>query len=160
MKFVERLDDRLAKVESWLIVLFLSTMILLSFSQVILRNFFDQGILWADILLRQLVLWVGFFGASLAVRENKHISISFFPNFISSRWKPILSLAVNAVSALVSALLAYAAWSFVHFEYEGGAKLFLNIPVWVFQSILPYAFAVISLRYFLKVFSRRTSANS
>ncbi len=157
MKIVKRLDAGLAKVENGLIVLFLSAMILLSFGQVILRNFFDLGILWADILLRQLVLWVGFLGASLAVRENKHISISFIPNFLSERWKPFLARTVNAVSAIISGLLAYAAWSFVQFEYEGGAKLFLNIPAWAFQSVLPYAFAVISLRYFLKVFSRESS---
>lgn len=125
-------------------------MVLLSFSQVILRNFFHHGILWADIFLRQLVLWVGFLGASLAVCKDKHIAIDFLPNVLPGRWKPKLRIITYLAASIISALLAWSAWSFLRFEMASDSVLFLNIPIWVFQTILPYSFAVIAVRFLLQ----------
>jgi TRAP-type C4-dicarboxylate transport system permease small subunit len=139
----------LEKFEEYFLVLLLTIMILLSFSQVILRNFFQQGILWADIFLRQLVLWVGFLGASLAVSKGKHIGIDFLPNVLPRLWKPKLRVITHLATSIISAILAWSAWDFVRFEMEGNSVLFLNIPVWFFQTILPYSFAVIAVRFLL-----------
>ena len=68
MKILNFLNKWIEKTETVLLIVILTVMILLSFLQVLLRNFFDQGLLWGDIFLRNLVLWVGFLGASLATR--------------------------------------------------------------------------------------------
>ncbi|MCH7552365.1 TRAP transporter small permease, partial [Patescibacteria group bacterium] len=94
--------------------------VLLSFSQVVLRNLFSGGILWGDILLRQLVLWVGFLGASLAVREQKHIAIDFLPRFFNDFWKKTSRIGVQLVTGIISIFLGLPAWSFMQFEREGG----------------------------------------
>ena len=137
-------------MEALTVTVLLSLMILITFSQVILRNVFHEGILWGDIFIRQLVLWVGFLGASLAVRESKHISIDFLPHFLPATWGKFIQFIVNFTAGIISGLLAWAAWKFVEFEMEGSATLFLDIPVWIFQIILPYSFCVISARFLLK----------
>ncbi|CAI2718224.1 TRAP transporter small permease [Nitrospina watsonii] len=151
MRTVRQFDDLLARLETTALILLLSVMVLLSFGQVVLRNLLGTGILWGDILLRQLVLWVGFLGASLAVRERKHIAIDFLPHFFNATWKKINRIAVDLVTAVISAFLAKAAWDFILFEKEGGSTLFLDIPVWLFQTILPFSFALIALRLILRV---------
>ncbi|MFQ5672542.1 MAG: TRAP transporter small permease [Nitrospinales bacterium] len=150
MQIIKKIDSYLARAEEWLVVLILSFMILLSFGQVILRNFFDQGILWADVFLRQLVLWVGFLGASLATRAGRHIAIDFLPHFMSPRWRTVSGVVVRLSAAGISGYLAWAAWKFVQFEREGGATLFLNLPGWIFETILPFSFSVIALRFLLQ----------
>ena len=75
MRTLKQLDEWLAKAESGVLVFLLFLMVFLAFGQVILRNFLSSGLLWTDLFLRQMVLWVGFLGASLAVRERRHISI-------------------------------------------------------------------------------------
>jgi len=137
-------------MEALAVTVLLSLMILITFSQVIMRNVFNEGILWGDIFIRQLVLWVGFLGASLAVREAKHISIDFLPHFLPITWGKFIQFIVNFTAGIISGLLAWAAWRFVEFEMEGSATLFLDIPVWIFQIILPYSFCVISARFLLK----------
>ena len=77
----QRWDEILGRVEKFLLAAMLSIMILLAFLQIILRNVFSSGISWGDPLVRYLVLWVGFIGASLASKEGKHITIEVF-----SRW--------------------------------------------------------------------------
>jgi len=160
MQIIKKIDAYLARAEEGLIVLILSVMILLSFGQVILRNLFDQGILWADIFLRQMVLWVGFLGASLATRSGRHIAIDFLPRFMPPQWRAISGIIVRLSAGVISAYLAWAAWKFVQFEREGGATLFLNLPGWIFETILPFSFAVIALRFLLRAAGEPDAAGS
>lgn len=132
-----------------MIVLILSLMILLSFGQMLLRNFFDMGIIWGDTLLRQWVLWVGFLGASLAVNHDKHISIDVFSSMSSLFWKRIIKAFTRFSAGIISGFLTWAAWSFMQFEKDSESVLFLDIPVWIFQTVLPYSFMVIAIRFII-----------
>ena len=149
MHILKQIDRFLEKIEGNLIVLILSLMILLSFGQMILRNLFDIGVLWGDTLLRQWVLWLGFLGASIAVNHNKHISMEVFSGLSSLFWKCIIKAFTRFSAGIISSLLAWAAWSFMMFEKDSQSVLFLDIPVWIFQSILPYSFMVISIRFII-----------
>ncbi len=149
MKYLDALNTWIARVETVLIVITLSVMILLAFLQVLLRNFFDQGILWGDILLRHLVLWVGFIGASLATRDEKHISIDLFSRFFHNRGKDTVHLITNLFSVFISYLLTDASWYFVMDEKMAGTTIFNDIPVWYFQIIIPIGFGLITFRFLL-----------
>ncbi len=152
MRAIRQLNEWLAKVESGFLVFLLFLMVFLAFSQVLLRNFLSSGFLWTDLFLRQLVLWVGFLGASLAVRERRHISIDVLPQFLPATYRPWAQVLVNLCAGLISVFLTLAAWKFVQLEMEFPTILFLDLPAWIFQTILPFSFSVISLRYFLHVF--------
>lgn len=152
MKNILLLFDRLlATVENFFIFVLLSTMVLMAFLQVILRNFFSTGILWADIFLRHLVLWVGFIGASLATRQEKHINIDILTRVVSKSVLPYVKIAVDVISLIVCILLAKAGYVFVQSEYQARSTLFLNVPAWWFQLIIPLGFAMIGFRFLLKI---------
>ena len=150
MLYIKKIDNILAKTETAAIILILSIMVILAFSQVILRNFFDYGILWADIFLRQMVLWVAFLGASIAVREKRHISIDVLPLVLPKSWGKPLRAFTDLAAGVISGFLAYAAWNFVQFEMESETALLLEIPAWAFQTILPFSFFMIAIRFLLK----------
>ena len=150
MRHIKRIENILAKTETAAVILILSTMVALAFGQVILRNFFGYGILWADIFLRQMVLWVGFLGASLAVREKKHISIDVLPRALPKSWEMPIRVFTDLTAGIISGFLAYAALSFVQFERESESVLILDIPVWAFQTILPFSFCMIAVRFLLQ----------
>jgi TRAP-type C4-dicarboxylate transport system permease small subunit len=122
-------------------------MVLLAFLQVVLRNLLDQGILWADILLRNLVLWVGFIGASLATREEKHISIDLLTRFLPGKWKNLSRFFMNIFALLICLLLAEAGWTFVMDEKLYGTKIFGEVPAWYFQIIIPLGFLLMAFRF-------------
>ena len=151
MRAIKQLDEWLAKAESGVLVFLLFLMVFLAFGQVLLRNFLSSGLLWTDIFLRQMVLWVGFLGASLAVRERRHISIDVLPQFLPASYRPLIQIFVSFCTGLISVFLTLASWKFVQLEMEYPTILFLDLPAWIFQTILPISFAVISLRYFLHV---------
>ena len=79
------LDRILAKTETVVLVIFLGTMVVLAFLQVVLRNFFGTGLIWGDTLVRHMVLWAGFIGGALAAFEGRHISIDALTKYLSPR---------------------------------------------------------------------------
>jgi TRAP-type C4-dicarboxylate transport system permease small subunit len=146
----QKWDDTLGRLEKFTLAVMLSVMILLAFIQIILRNVFSSGIAWGDPLVRYLVLWVGFTGASLATREGKHITIEVFSRWLSERGNRYLQAISTLISALVCTLLVFAGWTFVLNEAKMGGTTSLQIPIWIPQIIIPVAFAVMALRFFLR----------
>ncbi|MDO9547850.1 MAG: hypothetical protein Q7J65_02665, partial [Candidatus Marinimicrobia bacterium] len=53
------------KITTWLAVFLMLMLVLLSFSQVVLRNFFSTGFNAFEELMRNAVLWIAFVGAVL-----------------------------------------------------------------------------------------------
>ena len=142
-----RLDKQISRVENILVSVLLIIMILVAFSQIVLRNFFATGIDWGDSLVRYLVVWVAFIGAAIATREGKHITID-----ILSRWLTGgVSIAVQAIcyffSAGICALLTLAAIKFIGFEIQMGGSVFFKVPAWIPILIIPVTFGLMTLRY-------------
>lgn len=153
MKIIKSLSNGLAFIESLIVILLLSFMIILSFTQVILRNIFDSGIIWLDPFLRHLVLWIGFLGASLATRNDKHIAIDLVSRFASQKQKRIIRIITSLFAASVCIFLTNAGLTFLKHEIVTNSILFtiesIQFRAWWFQTIIPFGFALISFRFIL-----------
>lgn len=148
----ERADEAIARVEQTLVVTFLGFMILLAFLQIVLRNFFFTGLDWGDQLLRNLVLWIGFIGATLATKEGKNINIDVVSRWLPSLGKNVVTLIIHLFSFFVCCGLTYAALKFIKNEVQMENTTFLNIPAWVPEMILPITFGLMTFRFGLRAF--------
>lgn len=146
----ERMDAIIDRVEQTLIVILLSTMIVIAFLQILLRNIFATGLTWGDPLVRNLVLWVGFVGAALATREGRHIKIDVGSRWMPSRGKIFTEGITQLFSFFICGLLTFAAVKFIKNEAQMGSVTFLEIPTWIPQIILPITFALMALRFGLR----------
>jgi TRAP-type C4-dicarboxylate transport system permease small subunit len=151
MKFLHTIDDFIAKIETVSLIVFLSVMLSLGFLQVILRNVFSSGFSWADMLLRHLVLWVGLIGASLATKSERHINMDALSRILSLKAKVIMGIILNLIASFFSVAFIYAGYLFLMDEFaaNGNKALFLGIPGWVAQLVIPLAFGVIAFRFLL-----------
>lgn len=145
MTLLRTLDRGLVRLEGWLLVLFLGIMVLLSFAQVVLRNVFSTGFIWADPLVRHLVLWVGFLGAAIATHEERHISIDALTKFLSPRWKAAATVAGQAFLAVVCVMLVEASWEFLMEEREAGGELIAGVPIYLALMIIPAGYLLIAI---------------
>jgi C4-dicarboxylate transporter, DctQ subunit len=154
MKFISAIGKILAYIEQGIIVILLGVMILLAFSQVILRNCFSTGFMWADTLLRHMVLWIGFIGASIAAHEEKHINLDIISRFTSPRLTHVVRIITSLFPSIVCIFLAHAGWVFLLSEKESEAELFAiggtSYATWWFEIIIPVGFALLAIRFFLK----------
>lgn len=153
MRSWHRIDEFIGRLEKWLIAILLSTMVVVAFGQIILRNVFSTGLSWGEPLVRYLVLWVGFTGAALATREGKHITIELF-SIMKKRQPHRFFTAVSHLSAaVICGFLGLAAVKFLRFEAQMGSATFFDVPVWLPELILPVTFALMTIRYLLKAFA-------
>lgn len=144
-----RTDEVIDRVEQTLITILLSLMIAIAFLQIVLRNIFATGIAWADPLVRNLVLWVGFVGAAIATKEGKHITIDVLPQWVPQQVKTIIGIIIKLFAAFICGLLTFAAVKFVRNEALMGSITFVGVPAWVPQLILPITFGIMALRFCL-----------
>ena len=138
----------LYRIEDGILVGLLLLMIGLAVTQIFLRNLFDSGIVWSDILVRILVLWVGLLGAMVASRQGNHINVDILDRYLPERAKPYVSIVVQLFTALICTVAAYFSLLFVQIEYADGGMAFAKVPAWVCEAIIPFAFGVIAVRYF------------
>jgi len=146
---LRRLAYLLRKGEEWFLALLLAGMILLACWQILLRNFFDSGIDWAEPTLRLLVLWVGMLGAMLATHDDKHIRIDVISRYLPEDKRLLSNRLTALVSTVVCALLAYHSARFVHFEWQDGTEAFNGMPAWLAELVLPIGFTVMTVRFAL-----------
>jgi TRAP-type C4-dicarboxylate transport system permease small subunit len=144
------------RTEDAILVLILTSMILLAASQIVLRNFFGFGFIWADELLRMLVLWIAVAGAVAASRTDKHINIAVLDRFLPGKIKAGMKVIVDLFTAGVCGVITWYSINFVQTSYEYEDVLLGNVPAWMLQLVLPIGFGLITWRYL--VFSIRHMA--
>lgn len=154
MSVLRLIDNFLTRIEVALLVVFLTAMVVLSFAQVVLRNFFDTGLLWADPIVRHLVIWGGFTAAAIAASEGRHIGIDALTKFFSPKLKSAAAVVTNTFAVIACWYLSSAAWTFLLAEKEAGDHIVLSIPTWVAILIIPAGYLLMALHFLIRsVFS-------
>ncbi len=136
-------------VEDAALVFLLLMMILLAVAQIVLRNVVGESLVWADPFLRVAVLWIGLLGAGIAARDNSHIAIDVATRYLPERLARLSGVLLAFFSAVVCAVVGWYALLFVQSEYEYGTMAFAHVPAWICQVIMPFAFAMIAVRYLI-----------
>jgi TRAP-type C4-dicarboxylate transport system permease small subunit len=136
----------LGHCEVAMLALLLGTLIGLGCLQIILRNLFQSGLLWADPLMRHIVLWLGCLGAALATTRVRHINIDVFTRLLPPAFRPLRRAIVYTATAVAAFVLGVAAWRLVVDERAFGEAAFGPFQVWMLQTVLPFAFFLISYR--------------
>ena len=150
-----RVARQIISFEKWLIngllCLSLVAMIILACLQIGLRTFFSNSIIWADPILRHLVLWSGMLGAVVATREKKHIGIDVLGYLAPVQIKVWIALVIDLFSSLVAGVLTWASVIFIRNEFLYGDLSLLNTPSWIWNLIFPIAFALIAFHFLLAI---------
>ncbi len=161
MNALKRFEKALATVERWLIVALLWLMVIFTFLQVGLRGLYTHGHLqwanalmghldWSEPFVRLLVLWVSFLGASLLTGENKHIKIDIFSTILPQRWLPVREVVLAMAGIFICAIMLRVSIGYLQMEVDIGDKMFLDLPAWTGQMILPAGFALILFRFIIR----------
>ena len=147
MKFPLRILRTLHLLEDTALIFSLLVMLCMALLQIVMRNFFESGFLWAESFLRVLVLWVAVLGAMVATRERNHINIDLISRFLANRHFRWGERLTNMFSAFICTICAFYAVEYIQYEFEDGTIAFGFVPVWITQSIIPVGFIVMACRF-------------
>ena len=105
--------DRICRVLTALSMAMLALMAVLVVGQVILRNFFDLGLPWADELSRIANIALVFFAVPALMLHNRHIAIDLLFSALGARGKGVLRFVNYTLISLFSAIFLFGLYKFL-----------------------------------------------
>jgi len=143
----KKLNHSLQKTEAAIAAGSLLLLLLLSLSQIFLRNLFGYGYPEVDIINRNLLVICGMMGAVLATSKFTHIKTDALGAILTDRIKNNLHLPLSLFSSGICIALCYFSITFVSDEWQ-------YAPVnerWTlsFTLIYPVSFFLMSLHFVL-----------
>lgn len=145
--WLDRAAGGLRGLETVVLGILVVAMVGLAALQIILRNFFQTGFLWADPLLGMGLLWLTMLGALAATGARRHIAIDLIGHFAPPSWRKIIVRFTSLCAAVVCGVLAVAAWWYCQFQKDMDEPPLLHAPPWTYYLVMPVAFALMALRF-------------
>lgn len=107
VSYITRVNNSICTVEKAVTWIAFSIMLALLIIQVIFRYCLNWPLAWAEEMVRYTYIAVSFIGATVAVRENTHISIDILPNILgalikNSKKKIIVQDGIDIFAALIA----------------------------------------------------------
>ncbi len=145
----ERLERWGTAAENATLVILLGALMLLAVGQIVMRIFFSFGFIWADELVKLLVLWIALVASIAASRSDRHLRIDILSNFVAAKYARVPRLIVDAFAAFMCGLLAWHSWRYVQLTIEFEDTVLVDLPAWIAYGLLPLSFALMSYRFLL-----------
>jgi TRAP-type C4-dicarboxylate transport system permease small subunit len=116
---------------------------------------FPNGLIWSQPFALVLTLWVGFLGASMATKDNRHLKVEAVQRALPENLKRISGLLSGLLTASFCFLLAYLAFRYVGYQRQdwldsdklGALYDGIDIAKWQGAVVLPLAYALMGLRF-------------
>tara|TARA_A100001388_G_scaffold119319_1_gene88257 strand:- start:490 stop:2274 length:1785 start_codon:yes stop_codon:yes gene_type:complete len=132
-------------IEKYFTLFIFSLLVLLPSVEVITRIFGSTGVVASSVLVQHLTLWIGFFGAVIASRKNRLLSLTSNPLFKTEKKIDTKNFLAKIISVFIVLCLGYGALSLVIVEKEFPINISPQIPRWSAQIVMPLGFGLIAM---------------
>ncbi|MBN2738324.1 MAG: TRAP transporter large permease subunit [Spirochaetales bacterium] len=133
------------RIEKVLAEISLLLLVLVIFIDVVLGAIFRLDI--NDYYAQHLVIWVTLLGATLVTHKGEHLSISLAEKIVPEKYHGLLKSITAYISIVVTTIVALSSVGLIFFGTDRPDDVI--VPIEVFTFILPVAFLVMALRFFL-----------
>ena len=107
---IERLIDLYCRLLKLVIVACLAAMVVLVFTNVVMRYLFNSGIATSEELSRWLLVWLTFLGAIVALRQHAHLGVDSLVRALPPLGKKICFVVSYLLMLYADGLLTLGSW--------------------------------------------------
>src|SRR3954469_26045538 len=111
MAAIERLIDLYCRLLKVAIVACLAAMVVLVFTNVVMRYLFNSGIPTSEELSRWLLVWLTFLGAIVAMRQHAHLGVDTLVRALPRAGKRVCFVLSYGLMLYADWLLLVGSWS-------------------------------------------------
>lgn len=111
MIFLNRISDSLGKITEKILSFVLFLMLFLLIIQVVFRYIVQSPLSWTEELLRYLMTWLVFLGASMASKLDSHLGINFIQDKLSEKYKNVFDILLKIIICVFLVVLIYYGFS-------------------------------------------------
>ena len=160
MDAIERLIDLYCRLLKVAIAICLAAMVVLVFTNVVLRYAFNSGIATSEELSRWLLVWLTFLGAIVALRQHAHLGVDTLVRALPPRGKLVCFVLSYLLMLYVNGLLTIGSWKQAVLTFDDTAPASgISVGLFFYSSGLVFGVsaAVILLLDLVRVLSGSAS---
>lgn len=128
-------------------IIFLA-MTLLGFANVVVRYASNYSLAASEELLTNGFLLLTIFGAAIAARTGDHLAVTLIYELVPRAVRKLMLVIACVLSILLLAASAWFTFELLSNQVSSGVRSYaLQIPAWYYSVGLPFAFALVIVRY-------------
>ena len=147
-KILKKLDTAVTNIEEWTLFVIVIVALLSLFANVVLRYGFNYTLAWSEELVRIVIIYSTFVGASVAVKQRAMIRIDAIVQ-IFPKLKPGLTIYTNLLMLFFAWMMVNYGYKMTHLQYVTQQKtIIMQIPLVIIYAIMPIMGVMIFIRTF------------
>ncbi|MEH0019259.1 MAG: TRAP transporter small permease [Desulfobacter sp.] len=145
-RFLKKLDKLVTHIEEWTLFVIVMAALISLFANVVLRYGFNYTLAWSEELVRIVIIYATFVGASVAVKQRAMIRIDavvqIFPGLQFG-----LTFYTNLLMLLFGGIMVYYGYKITSLQYMTQQKtIIMQIPLVIVYAVMPVTGAMVFLR--------------
>lgn len=152
-KTVEKIDKAMEIIERNCVGFATLGMVAIVFINVILRNFFESGLVWGNELTSYLNIFAVYIAISAGFKYGSHVGVSAFVDFIIPKKlrKPVSVLTLIIILFFCGMVFYLAIKMSVAQLETGQSSPVLSIPLWTLYGIMGVGMAMSCVRVIMEI---------
>ena len=148
---MKKLGEIFDKFERDALMIALTIMVVVIFTNVIMRYIFNNSLSWSEELARYLFIWFSWMGVSAGLKDGAHLRVEILTSSLIKRKMYKTNEAINIVVALIwlATTVVVAYYGFVVVQSQMSLSVVtpaMRIPVWIGYLSVPMCSIVIGAR--------------
>ena len=144
MKRIRWIVSHLEEILLTLLLIYISGCMML---QIFMRHVMQSSLSWSEESIRFAFVWLVFLGFGLAVKEDRHISITFLKSHLGPKAQIAITVFANVVFFIYAvAMMVFGSQVVRSFIQSGQTSAALGIPRYFMFLAAPIGFALVIIR--------------
>ncbi len=131
---LQKLIDQIARLLSLLMVVALALMVVLVFTNVVLRYGFNSGLTVSEELSRWLFVWMTFLGAFVGLRDHAHLGTDTLVARLGVTGKKVCFVVAHVLMLFMCWLMFQGSWVQLQINLETTSPVMEASMGWFFAS--------------------------
>jgi len=145
-RFFKKLDKAASHVEEWTLFIIVMAALISLFFNVVLRYGFNYTLAWSEELVRIVIIYSTFVGASVAVKQRAMIRIDAIVQ-IFPKLKTGLTFYTNILMLVFAGMMIFYGYKMTHLQLLTNQKtIIMQIPLVIVYAIMPVTGVMVFLR--------------
>lgn len=136
--FLKKADKGIEWIQLVLCGLIMFAIMWLTFFMVFFRYVLNNSIVWAEEILRYMMMWVVLIGAGLTTREDQHVSMDVLQNVLR-RWPKLRAVHYVITRLIVFAFMIYLIGPTMDLIEKAGNSTATSVT-WLHKSTIYFSF--------------------
>lgn len=156
---ISKLGKLFNKIEYGALIISLAVMVIVIFSQVVMRYIFNNSLSWSEEFARYLFVWFSWMGVSAGVKDEEHLKVEILSVALAKRGflktKEIINIMVLLVWLATTLIVTYYGFQVVMKQMALNVVTpAMRMPVWIGYLSVPACSGVVGIRIFVKIIER------